>query len=200
VAPDASRTFNELPMGKSLLDSEGYYPEHLRVLAGEVSSSPGWDGEHGPFLFREGGQWWLNFADRFRSDYVSNAMRGEMRLGPLAHEMSRELIERMEALRFCIRRVLPPPGDTVPDSRLMLATVEKVADWAVGPPTDSRLSGPGYLLVFVLTTGAEAHILRTRRRRVRVSRRFTCYVSETAVNVRVDDEAFRLVPRPAGVV
>ncbi|WP_375769826.1 hypothetical protein NR798_02770 [Archangium gephyra] len=201
VAPDASRTFNEAPMGKPLLDSElGYHPQHPRVLAGEVSSSPGWDGEHGPFLFQEGGQWFMNFANRFRSDYVSSALKGRMRLGPLANVTAPELIARMEALRFCIKRVVPPAGDTVPTSTLVLVTVEKVADWDVGPPKDTALNGPGYHLVFVETSGEEEAIANTPRRRVRVLRRFTCHVSLTAVRFQVDDGPFTLIPRTAGVV
>ena len=200
VAPDASRTFNEAPMGKPLLDWNWLSPAAPARPGRRGLLVTGVDGEHGPFLFQEGGQSFMNFANRFRSDYVSNALKGRIRLGPLAHVTAPELIARMEALRFCIQRVVPPAGDTVPTSTLVLVTVEKVEDWDVGPPKDTALNGPGYHLVFVETSGEEEAIANTPRRRVRVLRRFTCHVSLTAVRFQVDDGPFTSIPRPAGVV
>ncbi|MDC0711900.1 hypothetical protein POL68_25760 [Stigmatella sp. ncwal1] len=201
VAPDASRTFNEAPMGQPLLDAElGYHPEHPRVKAGEVVSAPGWDGEHGPFLVQEGNRRFMNFANRFRADYVSQALAGRLRLGPLAQVTSQELIARMEALRFCLLRVLPPAGDTVPNSTLVVVTLEPVVDWGSRPFRDTALSGGGYYFVFVDTAGQEEALAGTSRRRVEVLKRWTCHVSQTAVRVQEDDGPFTRVARPPGVV
>jgi hypothetical protein len=112
VAPDASRTFGELPTGIPLLDTE-----------------PARFGRRiGPFFETVNGTPVINHAHYSRSDYVSNALAATIHSSGLEQVDAQEMIARMETLRACIRR-LPPNTDSVPTSRVFLVQAEKVADW-----------------------------------------------------------------------
>jgi hypothetical protein len=194
AAPDATRTFGlqGSPTAQPLLDVElGLHPRHPLVQGGQLPSHPGWDGEFGPFFEDVGGQRFVNYASKDRSDYVSNALRGEIRLTPLLEVDAEEMIRRMEALRACIR-VLPPADDKVSTTVLLLVRAEKVANWVDRPDRgDTRLSGPGYLYEFATLAGGEELIPSDLRRvRQRVASEFTGQVAMEGR--RVAGLAFRL--------
>jgi hypothetical protein len=84
AAPDTARSFGTVlfdtqpnTTGFPMMDGElGYHPQHPRVTAGEVASHNGFDGEFAPFFESISGTSVVNFTDRNRSDYVSNALNG----------------------------------------------------------------------------------------------------------------------------
>lgn len=197
VAPDAARTFAILdsPTALPLLDNElGYHPQHLRVQNGEVQSQLGWDGEYGPFFELVNGQWHVNFANKDRSDYVSNALAGQIQVSVLAGFDSVELINRMEALRFSIREL--PPVDRVSTTRLLLVVAEKVNDWSSRPDrANSQLQGAGYLYVFASVQDSEQRTNDVRRKRLRVSNRFTCHITHDTFCWKKDEGEFRCEQR-----
>ena len=92
AAPDAGRTFGMLT-ALPLLDQEiGLHPRHPKVLAGEASSSRGWDGEFGPFFANGGVN--VNFASIERSEAVNfsklaSAMQFEGCFSPSARQTNR---------------------------------------------------------------------------------------------------------------
>ncbi|MES1022902.1 hypothetical protein ABN584_08380 [Gloeocapsa sp. BRSZ] len=194
VAPDAARTFGILsvPTALPLLDSElGYHPQHPRVKAGEVTAQKGWDGEYGPF-FEDFDGLFVNFANKDRSDYISNTLAGQIRVSELAQVDSAELIQRMEALRFCIREL--PPNDTVSTTQLLLVAAEKIADWTQrSDRARSTLQGSGYLYVFATVQGSEQLTNDVRRKRLRVRNRFTCQIMQDTLCWQQDDGEFRCV-------
>ena len=100
LSPDASRTFNraDAPTALPMLDDElGYHPSH--PLAGKLGARRGWDGEYGPYLTGAGE---VDYADIQRSDYVANALCGQMLYGAFEHVDSAELIRRIGALRHAV--------------------------------------------------------------------------------------------------
>jgi hypothetical protein len=190
VAPDAARTFGILsaPTALPLLDRElGYHPQHPRVKAAEVTSQKGWDGEYGPF-FEEFDGLFVNFANKDRSDYISNALAGQIRVSELAQVDSAELIRRMEALRFCIRVL--PPNDTVSTTQLLLIAAEKIADWST---KNDQLQGSGYLYIFATVEGSEQITNDVHRKRLRVRNRFTCQITQDTLCWKQDDGEFQCV-------
>jgi hypothetical protein len=154
AAPDTARTFGTGSTGFPLMDSElGYHPQHPRAIAGEIQSQTGCDGEFAPFFESISGNNFVNFADKDRSDYVSNALNGLFGLNGLEFVSSDEMITRMEALRFFIK-TLPPNNDAVTMTRLWLVTAEKVNDWQtwnsnVNPKANPILKGSVYIYTFV---------------------------------------------------
>ncbi|MEM8780312.1 MAG: hypothetical protein AAGF26_15870 [Cyanobacteria bacterium P01_G01_bin.49] len=197
VAPDAARTFGLVtpPTALPMLDEElGYYRDHPKVKGGEVSSRPGWDGEFGPFFEEDNG--FVNFANRDRSDYVSHALAGLIRVTPpLARIDSTELINRMEALRLCIR-TLPPTQDVVATTSLLLVVAEKVKDWSSrSDRADTTVTGPGYLYEFALVDETATEITSDiRRKRFPVENRFTCQVTQQGLFWRMDQDPFTFSP------
>jgi hypothetical protein len=157
VAPDASREFRHLPTAIPLLDSElGFHPQHPRVLAGEVASSPGWDGEYGPF-FTTGNR--ANFAHIGRSDYSQNSMRQLLHSRDLSGVHASALIDRMTALANTTRALT----NGVPSrSSLFLVQAEAIENWAARADRgDPSLTGPGYLFVFAVNTGSAQQVRDT---------------------------------------
>jgi hypothetical protein len=205
AAPDTTRTFGlhgrpyctAIPM----LDHElGYHPHHPLVLASLVASSRGWDGEFGPFFEQANG--FVNYADRQRSDYVSNALAGLVQVSLFSRVSSDELIGRMEALRACIRK-LPVTPHVVSHSDLLLVSAERVDDWRARPDRgDVRLEGAGLLYVFArMPTGQELPTPDVRRLRAPVASTYTCQVSVAGQRVRalcfqVDHNPFQFVLNP----
>lgn len=195
VAPDASRTFAGPPTAKPMLDEElGFHPDDPRVRRGEVVSVPGWDGEHGPFLFDENGQEMLNFVNLERSDYVSNALAGNIHPGRLAMVTSEELILRMEAFRFCIFNI-PPNNDTIVGSDLVLASAEKITDWSTSVHGDPRLARDGYRFVFVRPEGPERPVRGSTRSIRAISNKTACRISGTTL-LAESNGTVRAIPRP----
>ena len=197
VAPDASRTFRMTgsPTATPMLDREiGYHRDHPRVKAGKVASAPGWDGEFGPFLEMEGGKEVVNYANIDRSDYVSNALRNDITIRLTAGVESTELVQRMEALRRCIK-ALPPPNDRVSRTQLWLVTAEPVADWATDPSRASpKLNSAGYVYSFVTVRGAGQPTDDERRLRVPVEQKFDCQTSPSALFWRQDGGPWQEAP------
>ena len=65
--------------------------------------SRGWDGEQGPYFAKApNGAWGVSFVDIWRSDYVSNAMRGLMRFDLLRKIARLEMERRMQALQDAV--------------------------------------------------------------------------------------------------
>lgn len=173
VAPDASRTFGFHPPQNAaslrrralftsipLLDGElGYHPQHPRVLAAEVASSTGWDGDQGPFVESRGGQTVVNASNPLRSDQSQAALAGDIGFSGLDRIDSFEFIRRIDELIFCRGKVFPAVG--VAFSNPWLVTVERVADWAtwasaVFPRANAALSGDGFIFIFASVDSSSA--------------------------------------------
>jgi hypothetical protein len=107
ASPDASRTFaRKTPTAMPLTDEElGIHPDSpLRGFVDEATR--GWDGEQGPFFCAgTNGTWGVNYADIWRSDYVTNAMRGLMRYDLLRRIARPEMERRMSALQAAIAKL-----------------------------------------------------------------------------------------------
>jgi hypothetical protein len=195
AAPDVARTFGNQLAGRRttampLLDEElGFHPRHQKVLQGEVQSRPGWDGEFGPF-FEDNGQM-VNYLSGDRSDYVVNALNGHLVVTPFVRIDAHELICRMMALRGCIANV-PPAGDRVFNSILLLVTAEAVEDWRDRPDrAGPNLVGRGYLYVFAEMSGTEQPTEELNRRRRQVARQIFCQIANARLAFAV-----RLPPQP----
>jgi hypothetical protein len=151
AAPDVGRTFGAFTALPHLDEELGFHPRHPRVLAEQVSSRHGWDGEFGPFF--QDNDTKINFARISRSDYTLNAVNGLMRPDLLQQIDAVEQITRMEGYRDCVvvshvaLQLHPKPP--VSKTPLRLITAEKVDDWSARPNRlDPSLTGHGYLFVF----------------------------------------------------
>ena len=155
-SPDAARTFypslgeiitsvvqprsRRPPTAVPLLDTEiGHHPASHAVLEGTAPARTGWDGEYGPFLTRlagtagNPGPLAVNFAEIGRADYVHNVLSKDrqMQVRSLQGLTAEQLIERMQALRTCVRSLPGAPGK-VRLSKLWLVSAEAVRDWSAG--------------------------------------------------------------------
>ena len=162
TSPDAARTYqgsNETkfrnPTSVPLLELEiGICPGSP---GGSEHACTGWDGEQGPYLEKIGAQWKVNFTDLGRADAVTNALTDKLDMSKLRKLTSAELINRMEALKLCIKALplknfnpeihkSPKPEEPhVPAfTYLWLVSAEKV-NWghehALGLGIPSSLSG-----------------------------------------------------------
>jgi hypothetical protein len=191
AAPDSGRTFGMMT-ALPLLDHElGLHPKHPKVLAGEASSSPGWDGEFGPFFAENGSE--VNFASIERSDYTMSAFDGKMGLGLLGQIQIEEQLARMEAFRECADRI----RGTKPmkNFRGLLVTAEKIVDWSKRADRfATSLAGPGYLYVFVDLLQAGEDPTDRRRKRAGIKNVYTCHVSRTVVGLRKNDGQPKISP------
>ena len=197
AAPDAGRTFPELGAATAipLLDEElGFHPEDPRVKTGEVSSHRGWDGEFGPFFRMDG---LVNFCTLDRSDYTQNAAKGQIRPLLLADLDTREILRRMDALRFCIQKI-PPPTDTVASTNLWLVAARQVLDWT---GRDERLSlalaGAGYEFTFAMRVGVPSATKERNRSVWRVRQVTRCQISADLLVWAVDGGKNSEAKRPA---
>ncbi len=195
VAPDASRTFGmqgwNSPTAIPMLDGElGYHPDHPAVKAGKIKTGRGWDGEHGPFFEDIDGTEYVNYASIDRSDYVGNTLKGAIRANNTSGVSSNDLIARMVALQDCIAK-LPTGNGLVSQTELWLVRAETVADWSRnGENADpAMLTGPGFLYEFADVRGnpldkgiaIPGYLLR---RRIAVTTRYTCQLSEALLLFR----------------
>ncbi len=219
ASPDAARTFRrtETPTAIPLLDEElGYHPGHPKVVSGQVTASPGWDGEYGPFLVDPAGEKrYVNYADILRSDYVSNALKGRFDRSKLAHIDSAELIQRMDALRFCIQ-VLPTDGNLfTSDDEVSTTTLWMVGaeSWdfdnsATLPDKRLRNAGRGYKFAFVrLPRGLDDEddvivdpASPGRLRQAFEGPVYTCFVGRTGLCWQRDDARFDFVKAPSDLM
>ncbi len=192
VAPDNGRTFgnegfdNQLPM----LDEElGFHPNHERVKAGQVTSFRGWDGEFGPFFEKVGTKTFVNFVPIERSDYVSQALAGRIRVDLTAEVQSADLIARNQALEQCEQVLNVGPGaDTC------LVVVRKVSDWATFGRGDPQLAGGGFLMEFAEFTGARTTTNELGRARRQVKKRHVCQVGTNGVAYKDGTAPFDFIP------
>jgi len=198
AAPDSARTYGNNDTSVPLLDGElGYSPDHPRVLAGEVDSNLGWDGDYGPFLFEENGGRYLNCSDENRADLTRRAFDGKVGFSGLDRVTTEELIRRMEELRFCLGILLPSAKDPVKVSPYVLATVERVQSWSAWKSKVLRrastdLQGAGFIFVFARVADEyDALGDPPLRRRIEVRRRFEFQLAEGVVFYRENDGKYR---------
>jgi hypothetical protein len=193
VAPDNGRTFgnednfaNQLPM----LDEElGFHPNHERVKSGAINSYRGWDGEFGPFFEDFGGKLHVNYAAIERSDYVSQALAGRIRVSLTAAVQSEDLIARHQALNACL--AIPTLENA---SDICLVSLRKINDWAAFGRGRPELAGGGFLLEFAEVTGARKSTTELNRVRKEVEKRHICQVGTNGVAHKNDGAAFVFHP------
>jgi hypothetical protein len=157
AAPDSSRTYgfgagsrSLLSTGIPLTDGElGYHPQHPRVVAGEVPTQLGWDGDFGPFFEVVSGAQLVNASDVHRADQTRAAFDGKVGFSGLDLVTTAEMILRMDEFRFSKSKVLTPNGFP----RAWLVAVERVPVWStwtstIWPKLSASLSGDGLIFVF----------------------------------------------------
>ena len=194
VAPDNGRTFGnvdglgtELPM----LDEElGFHPRHELVVAGLATSTPGWDGEFGPFYEVLSGTLHVNFVDLARSDYVVHALEGNVSVKMTAVVQSRELIARFRSFSRC-NRVMRLRDRDAP---LCLVSVRKVNDWAAEGPGSAALRGEGYLMDFAELENSQSSTGELKRVRREVNKRHICHVGSNGIAYKEGGRAFTFRP------
>ena len=197
VAPDNGRTFGNEPdrdvnLGNQLplLDEElGFHPNHARVKSRELSSYRGWDGEFGPFFEKVGANTFVNFVTIERSDYVSNALAGLIRVSLTAEVQSEDLIARHQALRAC-ERILALGSDAV----VCLVVVRKVEDWTAADRGTPQLAGEGFLLEFAELSGAPASTSELSRVRQKVKKKHICQVGTNGIAYKNGGAGFVFKP------
>lgn len=197
VAPDNARTFgnepdvdisldNQLPM----LDEElGFHPNHERVKSGELNSYRGWDGEFGPFFEKVGTKLHVNHVAIERSDYVSQALTGHIRVSLTAEVQSEDLIARHQALNTC-RNILV----TAPNPSICLVVVRNVDDWATFGRGVPQLIGKGFLYEFSELTGNRKPTSELSRVRREVKKRHICQVGSNGIAYKNGRVAFAFHP------
>ena len=176
-----------------LLDQEiGLHPRHPKVLAGEASSSRGWDGEFGPFFANGGVN--VNFASIERSDYTSSAHTGRMSLGLLGRIETEEQLARMDAFRECADRIRSGAA-AMTAFRSLLVTAEKVADWSQRADRFApSLTGPGYFYVFADILNPQEDLTDRGRKLADIKNTFTCQVSLKLVGLRKNSGKPKITP------
>jgi hypothetical protein len=191
AAPDVGRTFGKMT-ALPLLDEElGFYSKHPKVLAGKAVSSPGWDGEFGPF-FEENGRK-VNYTSIERSDYTISALQGRIGIGQLGRIDAVELLARMDAFRECADRIRGKTPMT--KFNTLLVTAEKVADWSLrSDRLDRSLTGAGYLYVFADFRAPEEDPNDTRRVLASVVTTYTCQVTAESVAMQKNNERVDVTP------
>ncbi|MBN3821143.1 hypothetical protein G3N57_33510 [Paraburkholderia sp. Se-20369] len=179
VSPDASRTFNraDTPTAIPMLDRElGFHPSHPLVERGDESNTRrGWDGEYGPYLTPDGR---VDYADIERSDYVANAVQGEMLYGAFEHVDSAELIRRIAAFRHAVASC--DNGQTPSQTQLWLVSARLLRESAMaGAPHAAWV----YRFLFVLPDDGDAVPVQHTpgRLRVRYGQAIRCDASEAGV-------------------
>jgi hypothetical protein len=191
AAPDTGRTFGQMT-ALPLLDEElGFHPKHPKVLAGGASSRPGWDGEFGPYLSNDGAN--ANFVNIERSDYTLAAFHGRMSLGLLGRIDAGEQLARMDAFRECADRIRK--NTAMRNFRTLLVTAEKITDWAQrADRLAPKLTGPGYLYVFVDVTTPREDPSEAKRVVAKVKNTFVCQVAKTLVGLKKNNATATVTP------
>ena len=131
-----------------MLDEElGFHPMHERVKSGELQSYRGWDGEFGPFYERVGARRYVNFVAIEKSDYVSHALAGRIKVSLTADVQSSDILERKDALEQCWT-ILKAPFPTRDQYKpVCLVIFRKINDWQEFGG-HKQLEGGGFLLEF----------------------------------------------------
>ncbi len=197
VAPDNGRTFgnepdrdvnlgNQLPM----LDEElGFHPKHERVKSGELASFRGWDGEFGPFFEKVGANTHVNFVTIERSDYVTHALTGLIRVSLTAEVQSEDLLARHQALKVS-EDLLQLGANT----GVSLVVFRQIADWATSGRGVSQLAGGGFLLEFAELSGTPASTTEISRVRQKVKKKHICQVGTNGVAYKNGGAGFVFKP------
>lgn len=192
VAPDSGRTFGNEDFGNQLpmLDKElGFHPKHERVRSGEVSSYRGWDGEFGPFFAQVGNKLHVNYVAIERSDYVSHALAGRIRVSLTKDVQSEELIARYHALVAC--QGIP----SIPRNPITcLVVFRKVNDWASFERGVPQLNGGGFLLEFAELKGSRKSTSEVNRVRKEVKKRHICQVGSNGIAYKNGGADFTFIP------
>jgi hypothetical protein len=153
-----------------MLDEEiGLHPEHPLVLKGIAEECRGWDGEYGPYLTPDG---MAEYADIYRSDYVSNALAGNMLFGALQHVDAAELIRRIRALRHAVAAC--DHGQTPAHTKLWLISARRVNDRPAAAQTVYR-----FLFVFPLDHAPQPLQTAPGRLRVPYAKALCCDATAT---------------------
>lgn len=192
VAPDNGRTFGNQGFGNQLpmLDEElGFHPNHERVRSGNVVSYRGWDGEYGPFIERVGTKLHVNYVAIERSDYVSHALAGRIRVSLTAEVQSEDLIARHQALLKCHAALAVPSLTNV-----CLVVVRKIDDWATFGAGMPQLAGGGFLMEFAELTGARKTTAELDRVRREIRKRHVCQVGSNGLAYKNGTAAFVFIP------
>jgi hypothetical protein len=195
AAPDAGRTFGGVTALPLMDDELGFHPRHPKVLAGQASSRPGWDGEFGPF-FESGGSK-VNVARIERSDYTINALHGMLGLGLLGRIDAVEQLERMDAYRECVAHLMGP-GHAVAKTHLRLVTAERIVDWSQqAGRLDPGLTDSGFLYVLaIFNASSESVDLHDHRRQTfDVTSHHTCQVSKAFLCIKTNGKPPALIAR-----
>lgn len=192
VAPDASRTFgNSFPNQLPMLDDElGLHPNHDRVRIGGAGSFRGWDGEFGPFFEKVSSRVHVNFANFARSDYVSNALAGTIRVSLTANVQSEDLLARAQALQAC-QRMFQSFSNVSADC---LVVAVRVADWATAGRGVPQLTGAGFLYEFAKFSGPVKQTNDVNRLRRPVAERYICQIGSNGIAFKNGAQAFQFVP------
>jgi hypothetical protein len=171
VAPDSSRSYGFRPpqVGRPrrqlftsvpLTDGElGYHPQHPRVLSKEVTSAPGWDGDHGPYIHSESGPRYLYASNPLRADLTKSALEGKVHFAGLDTITTEAYISRTHALNWCRENIdewCRLNFGTVFNHResgwwlVSFEVVPRWEDWrsTVLPRFSDDLTGEGYIFVF----------------------------------------------------
>jgi len=178
LSPDASRTFNraDAPTAIPMLDEEiGLHPSHPLVVKGIAAARRGWDGEYGPYLTPDG---MAEYADIYRSDYVANALAGNMLFGALQHVDAAELIRRIRALRHAVAAC--DPGQTPAHTRLWLISARRIDDRSPDAQAAYR-----FLFVLPVDHGPKAVQTAPGRLRVPYAKALCCDSTATALQTQV---------------
>jgi hypothetical protein len=178
VAPDSSRTYGFRPpepnrprrqlfTSAPLTDRElGYHPQHPRVLANEVTSEAGWDGDYGPYLFPGTGTRHVYASNPLRADLTRSASDGILHFAGLDAITTDAYISRIHALTWCRENIdewCRLKFGTVfshRESGWWLVSFEIVPRWedwqsTVLPRLSKDLTGPGYIFVFATVGDGE---------------------------------------------
>lgn len=173
VAPDSSRTYGfgppmpgQLPRhlftSVPLTDGElGYHPLHPRVLASEVKSEAGWDGDYGPYQSLENGARYVCASNPLRADLTKSALDDNLHFAGLDNITTDAYISRIHALSWCRENIddwCRRKFGTVFNHRKIgwwLVSFEVVPEWedwqsTILPRLSKDLTGPGYIFVFAI--------------------------------------------------
>ena len=147
----------------------------------------GWDGEFGPFFEEIDSQLHVNYVAIERSDYVTQALAGNIRVSLTAEVQSEELIARNQALEACQNINVGRSGEC-------LVAFRKVDDWASFGRGVPELNGAGYLLEFAELAGDRKSTSEIARVRKEVRKQHICQVGANGIAYKNGNANFTFHP------
>ena len=123
-----------------------------------------------------------------RSDYISHARAGRIRVSLTAEVQSEDLIARNQALEAC-QRVLNVTSPVV-----CLVVFRKVDDWASFGAGDPQLTGGGFLLEFAELKGNRKTTSEIQRVRKEVKKRHICQFGSNGIAYKNGSAPFTFIP------